>query len=224
MDLSKWYFKINQFFSDNRNYICLLLIIFVILYVVRIIIIDRRKAYKISDLKFYPKTKLSTNKTYYCTNYWIFERRKARAINSIKAGTKINDSIILLDKVFTDKYNGAILEQEVFFNYVTTAEWNRRTGNTVNIKQTVKGNSGNVNISNPIGNVTYNIQNWNEEVHSSNLSNEDKLLVLQVLGLINAKKAVQPSLAKRCINILTGMNTMFTFSKTLIGILSKFIN
>lgn len=61
-------------------------------------------------------------------------------------------------------------------------------------------------------------------MHSSNLSNEDKLLVLQVLGLINAKKAVQPSLAKRCINILTGMNTMFTFSKTLIGILSKFIN
>lgn len=224
MDLSEWYFKLNQFFNDKINYICLLLIIFLILYVVRIIIIDRRKDYKISDLKFYSKTKLSTNKTYYCTNYRILERRKARAIRNIRPGTQINDSIILLDRVYSVYSKETKGEKEVFFNYTTTAEWNRRYGNTVNIKQTVKGNSGNVNISNPIGNVTYNIQNWNEEVYSSNLSNEDKLLILQVLGLINAKKTVQPSLAKRCINILTGMNTLFTFSKTLISLLSKYID
>lgn len=203
-----------------------ILILYMVIYIIFWIIKDRVTDYNRYNLKF--RTKIIDGQNYLTIVYRRkLERRKLEYILNIKPGSEYGN-LIILEYVsnYFDKYS---FKCEALFRYVTRVEWEKKNPHIgTYINQNVENSRGNISLQAPTGNtinyVKTNIEQWNEEIYTNNgMSADDKVLLNEVLIMLKQDRKVDENMAKKCINILSGMNTMFTFGKNLIEILTRFL-
>lgn len=160
--------------------------------------------------------------------YRISERKKLKFLQNIESGTLYYDRVIL-DSIFKKQLHNKLFKYLIAYRYETRAEWEKKNPHIgTYINQNVENSRGNISLQAPTGNTVNYINNyieqWNEEIYENNgMSADEKVLLYEILMLLKQDKKIDKSKAKKCINIISGMNTMFTFGRVLIEILIQFL-
>lgn len=159
---------------------------------------DRRKKYSIHDLKFFVIHYDSND--YLGVSYSRLERKKARYLRSLQAGTQIGEYVIL-------NYACNIKKWNILFTNGRRALYRYKINLEIDKEE-----------------VLVHVDEWSKEIlEQIEINNENKLMIIKAIHHLSNDEQIDKNLAKGCINILSKPNTKLSFDKVLIKMLSKLI-
>lgn len=161
------------------------------------------------------------DKGYIIFSYLIFQRRKKEYILSLGPRILFGEYVIVGDRL--DIKGIRLFEKRCKFKVITKFEFETQRPVEI-IQQDFRNNKGIVNNYPFVGVITENeVNNYGNTIKTSDLSAEDKKFLIDTLYFLQDKKPISKERAKRCISIMTAANALFSFSKNLIEIFTKFI-
>lgn len=186
---------------------------------------DRSAVYKVDNLNF--QSIIVDGKEYIAVAYNDYEKNKKKFIQRIPQGARTQRYVIINQVGRINKMNLHLFHSYyAFFRYRTIYEEENAKHNIhTQINQNVANSAGDVFLNASADTYTeINIESWNQEIYKADeLSNDDKVLILEIISDLKRNQKVEPSMAQKCINLISGMNTMVSFGKNLIEILTKFL-